>query len=317
MSSLSVRIKKVVLKKGGMRAFLNWILVSKKVGIILPDDVYVPLVFYLRTGKKMSKNDPQEFNEKLQWLKLYNRNVDYIKMVDKLNVKKYVADLIGEKYIIPTIGVADKFDDICFEKLPNSFVLKCTHDSGSVVVCRDKTHFDIEAARKKINRALKTDGYWYSREWPYKFVERKIIIEKYMEDSTSETLRDYKFYCFGGEPKFLYLSEGLENHSTARISYVTLDWQKASFTRDDFKPFEVLPPRPVNFDKMLDFARILSKEIPFARIDFYEINTELYFGEITFYPGGGYTIFHPDKYEKIIGDLLDLTSVKGAENCGG
>ena len=280
----------------GHRGFFNW----------MNDKQYLKLLYKIRTGQKLNLENPQTFNEKLQWLKLHDRRPEYTVMVDKYAVKKYVADEIGEQYIIPTLGVWERFDDIDFDKLPDQFVLKCTHDSGGLIICRDKSKLDFKAVKKKINRCLKHNYFWGCREWPYKNVKPRIIAESYMKCSDSPFLKDYKFFCFNGKVKFLYLSEGLENHNIARISYVTLDWKQADFYREDYKTFNKMPPKPINFDKMIKFAEIFSKDIPFLRVDFYEVNGKIYFGELTFYTGSGFTKFEPENADIKIGNLLKL-----------
>lgn len=281
------------------RILLNW----------MPDNIYLQLKYLKKMGKILNLKNPKTFNEKLQWLKLHDRNSDYTKMVDKYKVKEYVASIIGEEYIIPTLGVWERFEDIDFSKLPNQFVLKCTHDSGGLVICRNKDNLDYDAARKKIEESLKNNFYYYGREWPYKNVKPRIIAEVYMEDYSGVSLKDYKFYCFNGKAKFLYLSSGLENHATAQISYVTLDWEKAPFERTDYEPFDSLPLKPINFDLMVKYAEILAENIPFVRIDFYEINNKLYFGEITFYPGSGYAPFKPEEWDYKVGEWIDISSM--------
>lgn len=275
---------------------LNW----------MSDEHYLKRMFRLRMGYSLNLKSPRSFNEKLQWLKIYYRRQEFATMVDKFAVKKYVADRIGEQYIIPTIGVWERFEDIDFDKLPNQFVLKCTHDSGGLAICRDKTKFDIETARRKINRSLKRNYYYYGREWPYKYVTPRIIAEKYMEDSESSELKDYKFFCFNGRVRFLYLSEGLENHDTARISYVSLDWKPMPFSRRDYKPFDQLPPKPDNLEAMVKIAEELSAGIPHVRVDFYNVNGQILFGELTFYSGSGFTKFNPASADFEIGKLLEL-----------
>ncbi len=270
------------------------------------DEKYLKLIFKERMGYPLNLKDPKTFSEKLQWLKLYDRKPIYTTMVDKCEAKKYVAEKIGEEYIIPTLGVWDKFDDIDFDTLPNQFVLKCTHDSGGLVICRDKKDLNKATAKEKINRSLKRNYYHNSREWPYKNVKPRIIAEKYMEMGNDRDLIDYKFYCFNGEPKFLYISHGLSNHATARISYVSFDWKKQPFKRNDFANFEELPPKPINFDKMIELSRKLSVDVPFLRVDFYEINGKIYFGELTFFPGSGLTKFDPPEWDRKLGDLIKL-----------
>lgn len=229
-------------------------------------------------------------------------------MVDKYAAKEYVASIIGEEHIIPTLGVWNSFDEIDFSTLPNRFVLKVTHDSGGLVICRDKEQLDIDIAKKKINKALKNDYYVGSREWPYKDVPRRIMAEQFMTNGDLDNgLIDYKFYCFNGEPRFLYMSEGLENHSTARISFLTLDWKFAEFGRSDYKPFAELPEKPDKFDEMLEIAEVLARNVKnFIRVDLYEIKGNVYFSELTFSPCSGMMPFQPEEWDKKLGDMLVL-----------
>jgi len=272
----------------------------------LSDRSYIKIMFYMNIGKKLDLKAPKTFNEKLQWLKLYDRRPEYIQLVDKYEVKKYIANQIGDKYVIPTLGVWDRFDDIDFDALPDQFVLKCTHDSGGLVICKSKAQFDKDVARKKINACLNRNYYWHGREWPYKNVKPRIIAEQYMEQNGEKDLTDYKFYCFNGEPKFLYVSVGLSNHETAQIGFLDLDWELMPMRRTDFAELTNIPPKPINFDKMVEFARELSHNIPFLRVDFYEINGKLYFGELTFYPGAGFTVLKPEEWDKTFGDWITL-----------
>lgn len=272
----------------------------------LSDEKYIKLKFYASLGEKLNLDNPKTFNEKLQWLKLYDRNPKYTKMVDKYEAKKYVADIIGEEYIIPTLGVWDNFDMIDFDSLPNGFVLKSTHDSGGLVICKDKKDFNKSVAKAKIERSLKRDYYLVHREWPYKDVPKRIVAEQYIEECDGANLIDYKFYCFNGKPKFLYVSQGLSNHQTAHINYVSLDWKKTKFKRNDFDEFEELPPKPLNFDKMIECSQKLSHNIPFLRVDFYNLNGKIYFSELTFFPGAGFTEFHPPEWDEIIGEWINL-----------
>lgn len=276
----------------------------------LSDKVYLKLMYKLNIGKKLDLKNPKTFNEKIQWLKLNDRKDIYTTMVDKYEAKKYVADLIGEEYIIPTLGVWDKFEDIDFDKLPNQFVLKCTHDSGGLVICRDKSSLDIESAKKKINKCLKRNYYKLGREWPYKNVRPRIICEEYMQDNQHISLRDYKFYCFNSKVKYLYISEGLEDHSTAKISFLTSDWNFAPFNRLDYKPFNELPAKPSNFDKMLKLAECISKGFKFIRVDLYNINKKIYFSEFTFSPCSGYMPFSPEEWDEKLGEMVDLNYIE-------
>jgi len=275
---------------------------------LIPDKTYLKMKYKLKMRKKLDLKNPKTFNEKMQWLKLYDRKPIYTKMVDKYEVREYIKEKIGEEYLIPLIGVYDSFDDINFELLPNQFVIKCTHDSGGLVVCRNKEKLDLEKARKKINNSLKRNFYYYNREWPYKDVKPRIIIEKYMEDSKSKELIDYKFFCFNGVPKFIYISEGLEDHSTAKISFLNMNFEMEKFKRTDYKAFEKLPEKPETFEKMVAIAKILSQGHAFLRVDLYEINGKIYFGELTFTPCGGYLPFDPEEYDITLGEWIDLNT---------
>ena len=279
--------------------------------IPLNDKTYLSLQYKNLLGVKPNLNNPKTFNEKLNWLKLYDRKDEYTVMVDKYLAKEWVANKIGSSYIIPTLAIYDSFEDIDFKKLPNNFVIKCTHDSGGNVVCRDKSKLNIDVARKKINKTLKKNFYYMAREWPYKNVSKKIIVEQFMEDENQKNgLIDYKFYCFNGDPKFLYVSEGLEDHSTAKISFLNLDFTFAEFQREDYVHFKDLPKKPQNYDKMVEIAKKLSKNIPFVRVDLYEINNKIYFSELTFSPCGGFMKFTPVEYDLIVGELLDISNLK-------
>ncbi len=282
---------------------------KRKMFMLVPDDVYLKRYYYKRMGRKLNLKNPETYTEKLQWLKLHDRNPAYTMMVDKYAVKQYVSQIIGEKYIIPTLGVWDSFNEIDFNSLPEEFVLKCTHDSGGIVICADKSKFDRETAKKKLNESLKNNYYWGKREWPYKDVRPRIIAEKYMGNGNGEGLEDYKFFCMNGTPRFLYLSKGLHNHETAKISYVTLDWKKAEFHRMDYLEYEELPPKPENLEDMILLAKKLSKGIPFVRVDFYNIGGKVFFGELTFTPGGGFTKWEPENWDKKLGEYIDLRGI--------
>lgn len=262
--------------------------------------------YWINTGYRCNLKNPQTFNEKLQWLKLYYKKQEQTQLADKYEVRKYIKEKIGQEYLIPLLGVYDNFDDIDFDKLPSEFVIKCSHDSGSVVICRDKTKLDIEQLKSKIDKRMELNCYYRSLEWPYKNIKPKIIIEKYMTDENSDSLTDYKFYCFDGEPKFLYISTGLEDHSTAKISFVTLEWEFAKFQRNDYKLFNKLPKKPIKFDEMIKIAKILSKGHKFIRVDLYQINGQIYFSELTFFPCSGYMPFNDSRYDKEIGKMLTI-----------
>lgn len=292
-----------------------WIIIYlNKAGIkTLSDKRYIKVLYRIKLNKKLNLDNPVTFNEKLQWLKLHDRKDAYTTMVDKYEAKKYVANIIGEEYIIPTIGVYDRFDDIDFDKLPDQFVIKCTHDSGGLIICKDKTKLDKKNARRKINKSLRRNYYYPGREWPYKNVKPRIIIEKYIEDRDSKTVRDYKFFCFNGEPKILYVSEG-SHTANQRIAFFDMQYNQLPIKRTDYKDYDRLPPKPKNFSKMKRFSAVLSNEIPHLRVDWYDINGKLFFGELTFYTQTGMIPFEDEKWDKKLGDYIDIKTMERDEN---
>ena len=279
-----------------------------RVGLFLPDKLFLKVWYHNRMGYWMDFNNPQTFNEKLQWLKLYNRKHIYTTMVDKYAVKKYVADIIGDEHIIPNLGVWKNFNDIDFKKLPNQFVLKCTHDSGGIVICKDKSKFDITTAKKKIEQSLKTDFYKLGREWPYKNVPKLIMAEKYMVDKKTEELRDYKFFCFNGIVKFFKIDfDRFTNH---RANYYSLDGELQQFGEVMCPPdFSRELEMPKNLLKMINLAEKLSLGIPFLRVDFYEVDSIVYFGEMTFFPNSGQCKFTKDKWDFRLGQMINLDKI--------
>lgn len=277
------------------------------------DEFLIKCAFKKRMGYTPDLNNPVTFSEKLQWLKLHDRKPEYTTMVDKYAVKEYVSSIIGEEYVIPTLGVWDRFEDIDFNTLPNQFVLKATHDSGGLVICKDKSHLDYEKAKKNLNDSLKRDYYLYSREWPYKNVPRKIICEEFLSDESSEEnggLVDYKFYCFNGcvdcvqvcidrasgDTKFYFFDK------TWKLMKINIYGQAVS---DDFTL-----PRPKKLAEMFDIARKLSKGHPYLRVDLYECNDKIYFGELTFSPLSGYNSDLLPEGNQYFGDLIDLSLVE-------
>ena len=290
-------------------------LLRRNARFIHNDKLYLSWLWWCRMGYKLDWNNPQTFCEQIQWLKLYNRNPLFSKLVDKYAVKDYVADIIGDEYIIPTLGVWGKPEDIDFDVLPERFVLKTTHGGGGggVVICKDKSSFDKEAAIKKLNASLKSDIYLYLREWPYKDVPRRIIAEQYMEDhgvNISSCLTDYKFFCFDGIPRYCQVIKDRNIKET--IDFFDMGWNHQEFV--GLNPVcghaSVVPECPKNFELMKKMAMSLSKEISFSRVDLYEIDGRTYFGEITLFPASGFGKFTPDKYNKILGQMLHLNGQK-------
>lgn len=292
------KVIKILLNPKKILLFLE----SRGLFNFFSDKSYIKLMYKIRVGKNVNLFNPKTFNEKIQWLKLYDRNSKYTMMVDKYEVRKYIAETIGEEYLVQNLGVWDNFEDIDFNKLPNQFVLKCTHDSGGLVICRDKSLLDIHAAKKKINRCLKRNFYYHGREWPYKNVRPRIIAEEFI----AEDIKDYKFYCFNGKQRYLYISQGLENHETARISFYDMEFKKAPFGRSDYLPFIDSVEKPKNFEFMQDLAIKLAGDLPFIRVDMYNVNDKIYFSELTFSPCSGFMPFDPPEYDEYLGSLLKL-----------
>ncbi len=268
----------------------------------LSDEEYITRKFKATIGEKPDLNSPKTFNEKLQWLKLYDRKPIYTTMVDKFEVKKYVSDIIGEEYIIPTLGVWDKFDDIDFDSLPNQFVLKCTHDSGGLVICRDKKTLNLKRVRKKIEKSLARNFYYVGREWPYKNVKPRIIAEEFIEDISGHLI-DYKFMCYNGVCKNSFVCTDRTND--LKVTFFDRDWKVMPFERHYPKSHERIEC-PVNYEKMISLAEKLSRNIPFIRVDFYEVDKRVYFGELTFFPGGGFEKFEPEEWDYKFGSYIKL-----------
>ena len=274
----------------------------------MSDERYLRIAYKARLGKKLNLKNPLTYNEKLQWLKLYNRRPEYTQLVDKYEVKPIIAKIIGDDYIIPTIGVWDSFDDIDFNQLPQQFVLKCTHDSGGLVVCKDKSTLNIEKAKKRIDRCLKHSFFYAMREWPYKDVEPRIIAEQYMEDDQTHELRDYKFFCFDGQVKALFIAtERMKQGEETKFDFFDENFNHLPFT-NGHPNAEVLPDKPVRFEEMKEIAAKLSKGIPHVRVDLYEVNGKVYFGEMTFFHWSGMTEFKPEEWDYRFGSWIKLPS---------
>ena len=274
----------------------------------MPDRIFLKMRYKLCVHKRLNLNNPIEFNEKIQWLKLYDRNPLYTTIVDKYEAKKYITSIIGEEYVIPTLGVWNNFENIDFDMLPNQFVLKCTHDSGGLIICKDKRSFDVDYAKEKINSSLINNFYYLGREWPYKDVKPRIIAEKYLQEENEEGLIDYKVHCFNGEPKLILVCKNRFHQSEFQESFFDTKWSQLELSRPGIKKCSPIPRRPVLLNDMLSVASVLSSGIPFMRVDFYEVENHLYFGELTLYPASGLLPFEPDRYDKILGDWIDLSS---------
>ena len=279
------------------KGFFNW----------MSDESYLKKMYKYRTGKNLNLDYPKSFNEKLQWLKIHNKRDEYSNFVDKYEVKRILKDIIGEKHIIPTLGVWDKYEEIDYSLLPRQFVLKSTHDSGSVVICKDKDQFNEKKAREIIEKSLTYNFYWHGREWPYKNVKPRIIAEKYMQDSKDEDLKDYKVFVFNGEPFCVQVD--YDRFTDHHRNFYTTEWEYMPFTTCYPTNPKHIVDRPEKLNLILDLSRKISKyldSIPFVRVDFYVIDNEVYFGEVTFYHGNGFERFFPDEYDILLGNKIIL-----------
>ena len=276
----------------------------------LNDKTYLKLQYKYKFRKKLNIKAPSTYNEKLQWLKLYDRKPEYHKMVDKYEVKKYVAERIGKQYVIPTLGIWDDARDIDRDKLPSQFVLKTTGGSGNqnVFICRDKSKFDWENAIKVLNKSLKDNVFWYSREWPYKGNKNRIMAEQYMEDTKTQELRDYKFFCMNGVCHALFVATGRSTYKKPFFDYFDSDYQHLDL-RQRYQNAPIPPEKPTNFELMKKLASELSKGIPQIRVDLYEVNGNVYFGELTFFSFGIGEFFEPEYWDKTFGDWIELPKV--------
>lgn len=279
------------------KGLLNWV----------PDELYLKLQFRLIMGYKLNLGSPQTFNEKLQWLKLYDRKPLYTTLVDKYAVRKYIAEKIGEEYLVPLVGGPwNSADEIDFDALPEQFVLKCNHDSGGSIVCRDKAALDIEKTRKFLNKRLKRNFFYSNREWPYKGVEPCIIAEKYLEETSfSEAITDYKFFCFNGVPRMMFISN--DGAAEPRTDFYDMDFNHLPIRMKD-KNSEVEHKKPETFETLKCLAKTLSENIAHVRVDFYLVERKIYFGEMTFYHNGGIVHINPPEWDEILGGWIELPS---------
>lgn len=304
------QLKRLLTKDG-----LYWVvyvgLRDLKLMRFLNDEQYTKLTYRVQMGEKLNLVEPKKYNEKLQWLKLYDHNPIYSTIVDKFAAKEYVSKLVGEQYVIKTLGVWNEFDEIGFDMLPEQFVLKTTHSGGNmgVVICRDKNKFNFDAAKIKLEKSLKKDAYMVSREWPYKNVPRRIIAEEYMEDKKTGELRDYKFFCFDGEPKALFVASERQKRDEPCFDFFDAEYNHLDL-RCSHPLADTPPEKPEAFDEMLELAKKLSKGFPHVRVDLYEINGKPYFGELTLYHWEGLMPFCPESWNDTFGSWLQLPSKK-------
>ncbi len=283
------------------------IYILNKCARLFSDKRFLQIKFRLEMGQKLDLDNPKTFNEKLQWLKLYNRKSEYTTMVDKYAVKDYVANIIGKEHIIPTLGLWNSVDEIDWDTLPNQFVLKTTHGGGGggVVICKDKATFDKKKARKTLQKSLDGDIYLNYREWPYKDVPKRIIAEEFMTNNGKD-LEDYKIHCFNGEPKFILVCSNRYGKGAMIDDFYTPEWELMDVRRPGHPKSKKASEAPKLLNQMLELAKILSKDIPFLRVDFYIIQGKIYFGELTFFPASGMSKFEPEEWDYTFGNHLKL-----------
>lgn len=295
----------------GLKYFLTkphgwfFFLVSRDLTNFLPDEPFLKASFRYSLDQELDLANPRTFNQKLQWLKLHDRKPIYTQMVDKYAVRKIIADRIGEQYSVPLAGGPwDRPEDIDFDALPAQFVLKCTHDSGGLVICRDKDRLDRRAVCEKLARCQKRNYYWSKREWPYKDVPKRIIAEEYMQNGDMPNLNVYKIFNFGGVPTLI---QTIQNDKTREesIDYFDTEWKLLDL-RQGFPNSAVPLPRPETLPEMLRLAARLSEGFPFLRTDFYEVNGRVYFSEFTFYSDSGFGAFDPEEWDEKLGRLICL-----------
>lgn len=276
------------------------------------DELYLKIAFKAYLGYPLDLENPRTFNEKLQWLKLHDKNPLYTKLVDKYEVKRYVREKIGNDAVARTINVWNSADDIDFRKLPSKFVLKCTHDSGGVIICKDRNRFNADSARRKLKKSLQNDYFLEGREWPYKHVPPRIIAEEYLESACGSDIIDYKFLCYGGKVKniFTCTERFKEDGSSGELKVTFFDrkWNRLPFERK-YRSSRKEIPRPKNLEQMIAISEKLSEGIPFVRIDLYDVDGHIYFGEFTFYPGGGLEWFRPFEWDYRLGKLINIKNI--------
>lgn len=299
---LSVKEKIIRMSKSPY-SFLATI--AAHTAVLWPDELFLKIKFRDRVGYPLNLDNPKTYNEKLQWLKLHDRRPEYTQMVDKVEAKKYVANIIGEEYIIPTLAVYERAEDINFNALPNQFVLKCTHDSGGIVVCRDKSKLDREGAVRKLAHGLKVKYYYQNREWPYKNVKPRIIAEQYMEDENGE-LEDYKIFCFDGEPKVMFIAtDRFHKKEETKFDFYDMKFNHLPFLNGHPNATRRIE-KPQGFENMKLLAAKLSKGMPQVRVDFYDVKRKIYFGELTFFHWSGMMPFEPIEWDYKFGEWIKI-----------
>lgn len=280
-----------LMKALGKHGFLHW----------MPDKQYLKVVYRSHTKRKLNLKNPTRYTEKLQWLKLYDRNPLYTTLVDKYAVRDYIAKRIGDEHLVPFYGIYENFDVIDWESLPQSFIMKCTHGSGFNMICIDKDSFDRGAARKQFAKWLATNYYWATREWPYKQIKPRIIVEQLLDPPPV----DYKFYCFHGEPQYCriqFIEQGEKYQHFLDMDFHDTGAKSSGYPRHP----TYIPAKSRYYNQMVELARVLSEGIIHVRIDFLVTDATFYVGEFTFYTASGYSHFTPPSFDETLGDLLKL-----------
>jgi hypothetical protein len=285
-----------IIKALGRKQYLNW----------LPDKEYLKLVFWASTGKKLNLEDPLTFNEKLQWIKLYDRKTEYIQYADKYAVQSYIKETIGEEYLIPLIAVYDHVEDIDWESLPERFVIKCTHASGANIICTDKKSLDIQDAKNKLKKWLKRSWFWFGREWPYKSIKPRMICQPYLSDSNSVP-NDYKVMCFNGKAKMIQVHTG--RYVDHKVDFFDLQWNRVNISsRGSITDSELVHIKPQKLEEMIRLSEIIAANTTHARIDWFVVAERLYFGEITLFETSGFLPFENEKDDILFGSWIKLPS---------
>ena len=279
------------------RGLTNW----------MSDEMFIKLSYRYNMGKKLNLDNPQTYTEKLQWLKLYDRNPAYTDMVDKYAVRKFISERVGEEYLIPILGVWDQPEEIDYTNLPSQFVLKCNHDSGGIVICKDKSQLDIDATTKFLRKCLRRNFYYRAREWPYKNIKRKIIAEKYMVDESGYELKDYKFFCFDGKCKAAFIAS--DRGDDTRFDFFDTNFNHLPIKNGHENAKKEIK-KPASWDLMIEISEKLSVGIPQVRVDLYDVLGHIYFGEMTFFHFGGKKPFQPEEWDYTFGQYINLPKRK-------
>lgn len=296
---MNERIKEFRKKPGlifsalGKRGFWNW----------MPDKMYLKILHRALVGEKLDLKNPSTYMQKIQWLKLYDRKPEYTQYADKYEVRKHIKETIGEQYLVPLIGVWNSVDEIPFEELPQKFVLKCTHDSGSVIICKNKEEFDINLAKTKLSEAMKRNYYTTYREWVYKDIKPRIVAEEYLQELESEELIDYKVMCFNGEARVVQVHKNRFGEKVHTTDYFDINWNRLNMKTSKEIHFDGDIDRPEHFDEMMELSEKLAKDMLHVRVDWYDAAGKLLFGELTFYESAGVDPYGEEAEARLAGWL--------------